>query len=78
MTQLIQAAGAPNKTRRKIRKEESEYLRLRRLNAELLEVAQEALWFLQNGEIQPNGERHPHTMWYETVRRLRRLISENG
>ena len=62
---------------REMQKTRSECTRLRTVNTELLGVAREALWFLQNGEIQPNGERHPHTKWFEAVGELRRVIAAN-
>lgn len=77
MSKLANTEGAIGKAIREMRKAESQCARLRTMNAELLEAAREALWFLQNGELVANGERHPYTKWYETVCRLRRVIVAN-
>ena len=77
MSKLTNAEGAIGKAMREMRKAESQCAKLRTMNAELQGAAREALWFLQNGEIQANGERHPYTKWFETVRRLRRVIVAN-
>jgi len=77
MSKLASAEGSIGKAMREMQKTESECAKLRTMNAEFREAAREALWFLQNGEIQANGERHPYTKWFDTVCRLRRLILAN-